>query len=271
MSTRTQARRAARNAQDSRALTILARIGFVASGLIQLMLGSLAIRVALHTIVESDQSGAVAQIGSLPGGILVLWISVVGLFALGLWLLIEAALGLGSSSKKRWVRSVVSLCKAAAYLALAFTAVGVLDGHPSHADSSTRDTSASLLALPGGQLLLGLVGVITVGVGVYFIAKGLSRRFEKDIELPSGAYGRAVQVLGFVGYVAKGAAVALAGILFIVAAVKADPTDATGLDGALKSLQTLPFGDIILTILGVGVIVSGVYSIFRARLARFTS
>ncbi|HEY8281445.1 MAG TPA: DUF1206 domain-containing protein [Leifsonia sp.] len=271
MSTSVKARRAAREARDSRALHILARVGFVASGLIQLILGSLALQLTLHAIVEPDQSGAVAEIGKLPGGVIVLWICVIGLLALGLWLLIQAALGIGSSSKKRWVRSVVSLCKALAYLALAFTALGVADGHPSHADASTQQASANILSLPAGQIALGVAGVITVGVGVYFIAKGLSRRFEKDIDLPDNRSRHAVRALGVAGYVAKGAAVALAGILFVVAAVKADPSDATGLSGAITSLESLPFGDTILTILGVGVIASGVYSIVRARLARFTT
>ena len=271
MSTRAQARRAARGARDSTALTLLARIGFVASGLIQIMLGFLATQVALHKVVESDQSGAVAEMAKLPAGQIILWICVVGLFALALWLLIEAALGIGSSSKKRWVRSVVSLCKGAAYAVLAFTALSVADGHPSHADASTRQTSENILSLPAGQLALGLVGVVTVGVGAYLIAKGLSRRFERDIDLPKVPARHAVVVLGVAGYVAKGAAVVLAGIVFIVAAVKADANDATGLDGALKSLGTLPYGDLILMIVGVGVIASGTYSVVRARLARFTT
>ncbi len=271
MSTGTRARRAARTARDSTALQVPARVGFAASGLIQIFLGYLAIRVASHEVAESDQSGAVAQIARLPGGPLILWISMIGLFALGVWLLIQAALGIGSSAKKRWLRSVISLCKAVAYLALAFTALAVIQGHPSNADSSTRKTSEGILTLPGGPVILGLIGAVTVGVGGYFIAKGLTRKFEKDIDLPSGRPRHPVVVLGVVGYVAKGAAIALAGILFIVSAVKGNAAGATGLDGALKSLESLPFGDTILTVIGAGVIASGLYSIVRAGLARFTS
>lgn len=51
------------------------------------------------------------------------WVSVAGLTALGLWLLLQAGLGIGSSSKKRWARNVVSVGKGVAYLSLAFTAV----------------------------------------------------------------------------------------------------------------------------------------------------
>ena len=75
-------------------------------------------------------------------------------------------------------------------------------------------------------------------------------------------------MLGTVGYVAKGVAIIVVGILFAVAAVKVDPDDSTGLDGALKSLASLPFGMVILIAVGLGLIAYGVYTFVRARYAR---
>ena len=57
-------------------------------------------------------------------------------------------------------------------------------------------------------------------------------------------------------------------VLFVVAAVKVNPQDASGLDGALKSLAALPFGEAILLIVGIGLIAYGLYSFAYARLAR---
>ncbi|MFB2582733.1 DUF1206 domain-containing protein [Herbiconiux sp. P15] len=269
MSTRAKTKSAARSAGNSKALTVLARVGFAASGLVHLLLGFLAIRVAFNDGGESsDQSGAMSEISKLPAGAVLLWVVVIGLFALGLWLIVQAVLGLGSSSDKRWVRSLISVSKAIAYIALGVTALTFAQGGSTSNSDSTQQASANVLSLPGGPLLLGLVGLIAVGVGGYFIFKGVTKKFEEDLSIPSGTKGKAVRTLGIVGYVAKGIAVVVVGILFVVAAVTVDPESATGLDGALKSLAELPFGVVILVAVGLGLIAYGIYTFARARYAR---
>jgi hypothetical protein len=263
-----EARRAASRAGNNRALTIIARIGFAASGLMHLLMGYLAIRIATHHGGASDQSGAFAQMAKLPGGTIILWVTVVGLTALALWLLLQASLGIGSSSKKRWARSLVSLGKAVAYVALAATALSLALRHPTNSAASTQQASGTILSLPGGQALLIAVGLITAGIGGFFIYKGARKKFHEDISVPAGGAGRAVDLLGIAGYVAKGIAIVTLGILFIVAAVKVDPKDASGLDGALKALVALPFGEAILIVIGAGLIAYGLYSFARAKLAR---
>lgn len=261
-------RRATSSLSSNRALTVLARLGFAGSALIHLFIGYLAIRVALNHGAETDQSGAIAQIAKLPGGTVLLWLAVVGFFALALWLIIQAFLGIGYPSTKRWVRSLVAAARAVAYIALGVTALTFAQGGSSSASSSTQQASTGILALPGGQLLLGLVGVIAFIVGVSLVVKGARRGFVKDIVLPSGPSKRAVLVLGTVGYVAKGIAVAVVGVLFVIAAVVVNPAQASGLDGALKALAALPFGSVILIAVGVGLIAFGIYTFARARLAR---
>ncbi len=252
----------------SRPVGILARLGYVASALVHLLIGYLAIRVALQQGAETDQSGAIAQIAALPGGILLLWLTVIGLFALGLWLIVQAFMGVGSASKKRWVRSLVAAAKAVAYIALAVTALTFALGGSSNASSSTQQASGGILALPGGQFLLGLVGIIALAVGVYMMSKGVRQKFVEDIAVPAGPSRRPVLILGTVGYIAKGIAVAVVGVLFVVAAITINPSQATGLDGALKSLAALPFGTVLLIGVGIGLIAFGIYTFARARLAR---
>jgi hypothetical protein len=88
--------------------------------------------------------------------------------------------------------------------------------------------------------------------------------------VPAGITGELVVVIGMLGYIAKGVALGVIGILFIVAAVTIDPSKASGLDGALKSLAALPYGAVILAIIGIGLIAYGVYCCARARLARLS-
>lgn len=267
MSARQEARRTANIAGNSRTLTRIARIGFAANGLMHLLIGYIAVRIALHHGGETDQAGAFGQLMKLPGGRIALWVAVAGLSALGLWLLLQAGLGIGSSSKKRWARSLVSLGKAVAYFALAWTALSIALSRPSDSASSTQQASRTVLSLPGGQLLLIAIGILTAGIGGYLIYKGIRQKFRSDIKLPGGSSETAVVALAMTGYIAKGIAIIMVGVLFVVAALNVDPKDASGLDGALKSLTALPFGEAILVVIGVGILAYGLYSFARARLA----
>lgn len=72
-------------------------------------------------------------------------------------------------------------------------------------------------------------------------------------------------MLGTVGYIAKGLAIAAVGALVILAASQSRPDKATGLDGALKTLGAQPYGMILLVIAGLGIITYGLYSFVMAR------
>ncbi|MEY9954145.1 DUF1206 domain-containing protein [Leifsonia sp. EB34] len=264
-----QLRKAARTAGDSKLLEIPARAGFAASGLVQVLLGGLAIQLGASHVGEADQTGALGEVTKLPGGFIILWVSAIGLFALALWLLTEAVLVRAGSTADRWLARGEHVSKAVAYAVLGLTAVAFAQGHPSHASTTTRHVSAGILASPGGQLGLGVLGLVTGAVGGYFVVKGIRRRFRQDVQVPPGVAGHVIVVLGTVGYIAKGIVVALAGLAFILAAINAQPASATGLAGGLNTLQQLPFGGVLIVVVGLGLIASGVYNIARAWLARF--
>jgi hypothetical protein len=112
------------------------------------------------------------------------------------------------------------------------------------------------------------LGVLVLVIGVAFVIRGLTKRFLKSVNTPRGPLGTVAVALGVVGYVAKGIALGVVGVLFCVAAATLNPSEATGLDGALKALTALPFGTVLLVLVGVGLIAYGVYCGFRARFAR---
>ena len=76
------------------------------------------------------------------------------------------------------------------------------------------------------------------------------------------------QSAGRVGYIAKGCALVVVGLLFLLAAWQADAEEAAGLDGALTTIKDLAFGPYLLTLVAVGIASYGVYSFARARYAR---
>ncbi len=158
--------------------------------------------------------------------------------------------------------------KGLAYLLLAGTALTFAKGGHSNSEAEVDSLSADLIATPGGMLVLLGLATLVVIIGCYFAVKGARRRFVDDIDLPAGKAGRGVVALGVFGYIAKGIALVVMGVLLAIAAVKADPSQSSGLDGSLRVLSELPFGQVILVFIGLGFIAYGLYCFVRARLAR---
>ena len=244
-----------------------ARAGFVVNGGLHLLIGFIALGVAFGSGGEADQGGALSAIASRPGGQILLWAAAIGLFGLGLFQVVVALLVRGSD-KDAWADRAKEGGKGVAYLAVGTTALTFALGGSSDSSGQTQSFSAQLLAAPGGVLLLVVVALAVLAIGIYFVVKGVKKKFVEDLVVPAGSGGRATIATGMVGYIAKGVAVAVVGILFGVAAFTADPEEATGLDGAMKSLAELPFGVVILTAVALGIVAYGVYCFVRARFAR---
>ena len=261
--------RAAQSAGNNPHLKTLAKVGYAVNGLLHGLIGAIAIGLGVGAGGESaDQSGALGQLAQSPGGIFVIWTIVVGLAALGLWQILQAFLVPGSDPKKAWAHRLKEIGKGVAYLFVAGTALTVALTGSADSSGSTSSASASVLALPAGPVLLMIAGLAVLAIGVYFVYKGVAQTFTEDLAVPAGTLGKVTVGLGVAGYIAKGIAVGVVGILVVVAGFTVDPSQSTGLDGALRSLAALPFGVVILVLVGLGLIAYGVYCFFRARFAK---
>lgn len=254
--------RTASRLEHSTTVRVLTRVGLASIGLLHILIGVIALAVAAGAGGQADQSGALQAIASVPGGVFVLWLIVVGLAVLALWQLLVAVTSHGVG------RTLLEIVKAVVYAGLAVITVSVATGGGHNSSSSEKTASARLLALPGGVFVLGLAGLIIVAVGVSFIRNGATHRFERDLKLPPDRWAGAITVLGRVGYIAKGVALLLVGGLVVVAAVTFDPSKASGLDGSLKTLVSVPFGVVLLVLIAIGLLAYGLFWVVRAVRAR---
>ncbi|MDX2357428.1 DUF1206 domain-containing protein [Dietzia sp. PP-33] len=256
---------AARSAADHPALEWLARAGYIMNGVLHLLIGWIAIRIATGSGGgEASSSGALAQIASAPGGQVVLWAGAVGFFALSLWQIVEAILGSDKASDR-----LKAAAKAAVYIALGVATARFASGG-SNSDSQTASgATAGLLGSGLGKVALVVAGVVIIGVGGYHVYTGVTKRFVEDLKRTGGGdVGRAVIVSGQLGYIAKGIALLILGGLVIAAVVTADPEKAGGLDAALRTVGQQPFGQVLLIATGVGIALYGVYSLARSKYGR---
>lgn len=97
------------------------------------------------------------------------------------------------------------------------------------------------------------------------MVKGVKRRFLDDL---SRSPGRWAVLAGQLGYIAKGVALAVVGLLFVSAAVRSKPSEAGGLDAALRTLLDQPFGVALLLAVAIGLACYALYSFVRARYGR---
>lgn len=257
----------AQQVHESRTFTLLARSGWVVTGLLHFIIGVLAIAVAFgDREARPDEVGAFETIAAAPLGAVLLVAVIVGLVGLGFWMIADAVLNHGPMH--RWTSGLASAAQGLVYLGLAVPPIVLLVGGDLESGAVARTVSAALLDSVPGAVVLILVGVGVAVAGCVFIVKGGRRRFSWELRPLPPRRGRAVRILGIIGYLARGVAFLLLAALIIVEAIEVDPDDVTGLAGALSALRRVFLGPVWLATIGAGLIVFGIYSVARARLSR---
>lgn len=267
------AERMARQAAASPGTIALIRVGYAVKGLLYVVIGLLAARVALGDGgTTTDRKGALTALYTEPFGRAVLWVVVVGVLAYALWNLARALFDLdhkGTGAKALLTRLAyagVGLSYAALALA-AYHLVSGTGGTGKSSDTSTQDWTARLLAEPYGARLVELVGVLVALIAVYLFAKAVTASFQKQLQLAqAGATVRRwVLGLGRVGYAALGVVFAEIGIFLVIAGVRHDAHAAKGVGGSLQQLTREPYGHLLLGLVAFGLLAYGLFAFAQAR------
>lgn len=262
--------RSAQQARHSDLLKHGARVGLVAYGVVHLIVAGIALQIAWSGGGDASSGGALKTLAEQPFGRTMLWVTAVGLIALALWQLGTAIWGYASEDGAKRVRKRLGAGgRVVVYVALAVSAAKIASGSGSggSGDSQEEGLTADLLGAPAGRTLVALLALAVIAVGVRQVYRGVTDSFTHDLEGPatSGDSGSAVIVLGRVGYVAKGVAVGVVGILFGWAALAYDPEKAGGLDDALRTVRDQPFGPYLLSAVAIGLAAFGLFCFAWAK------
>ncbi|MBT2411450.1 DUF1206 domain-containing protein [Streptomyces sp. ISL-12] len=269
------ARGRARRAADGTVAEGAARAGLTARGVIYLLVGTLALRIAFGDgTEEADRSGALEALADQPFGSVLLWALGIGLVGMALWRLSEAVFGAvgpdGRTAKKRLAATArCGFYAFVAYSVLAF-AVNPRNGSGGSSDQQSRDVTARVLQMPGGQWLVGIAGAGIVVAGVVIGVQAARRGYRKKLKASELApwSRRLVDVTGVAGGVARGLVFAVAGAFAVRAAVDYEPGRAKGLDDTLRSFAETPLGPMLLACVAAGLVLFGVFSFALARWRR---
>ncbi|MDO3704095.1 DUF1206 domain-containing protein [Micromonospora sp. C28SCA-DRY-2] len=259
---------AARTA-NSRWLELLARVGFIGYGVVHLLFAWLALQIAFgNSADDGDQSGALRTLAAQPLGKFLVVAIAVGLLAMAIWQALEAAVGhrVERGKERVWER-LASLGRTLVYLYFAWTAYKVFSDAGSNSADQQEALTGRAMESSGGRWLVGLAGLVLAAIGVGLVIYGLVKRFEKHLKLGEmrPRTRQLARRLGIAGYVAKGIAYGIAGLLVIVAAVNYDPEKARGLDAALRTLREQSYGQVLLTLVALGIAAFGIFCFLQSR------
>lgn len=254
-------------ADRSDAVDHVARAGLVAYGVVHVVIGVLAVRLALGDGSGApSSSGAIREVAQAPFGKFLVWAIAVGMFLLALWQAVEATVGQHDEEGATRVRKTLTHAgQAVIYVVIGISAVRVATG--SGSSGGTDSTTARLMDLPGGQLIVVAVGLAIGGTGCYFLFTAATDRFMKDIDSrgSSGDSGTAYRWLGRAGYAAKGVAFLVVAGLFVYAGATHESKKSGGLDVALRTVLDEPYGPALVLAVGVGFAAYGLFCFAQAR------
>lgn len=250
---------------------VVGRAGFLAKGTVYGLVGVIAIAVALGAEERTKgQSGALRELGGSGAGEALLVALTAGFAAYALYRLVEVFAGSaneqGESDK---VERAASVVRFAIYVGLAISALRIIADAGGGSSGPPRATSTAF-DLPGGVAFVFVAGFVVIGVGVYQAYRGFTREFEEELDAERmGPQTRRLAIpLGLAGHAARAVVFVLIGAFLVKAAVEHDPSEAIGLDGALRELAQQDYGAALLASAGAGLLLFGAYTLVEARYRR---
>jgi uncharacterized protein DUF1206 len=250
----------------------LARAGFAARGIVYMIIGILAVKLALGSGgTSASQQGAMRTIAEQPFGKVLLILVAIGLGGYALWRLARGVLGHGPESSDSGADRVAALASGVVYAGLCVIAVEILLGSGGGSGSGgAQKTTAGVLGWPAGTWLVGIAGVVLIGVGLYQGYRGISKDFLDDskTEQMSPRTRAWVTWVGTFGHLARMVVFCLVGVFLIKAAIDFNPNKAVGLDGALAKVDHASYGPFLLGLVAAGLFAFGAYSLSDSRYRR---
>ena len=246
-------------------LTVIARIGFAARGLVYLLVAAFAIAAAAglgrqpHGIVDAVQAITNDKVQILfAGGVGIGLACLAAYFAIiGLQ---QCCRGRGARS---WLFGAGMLGDALIYVAVMISILSITIGWHPDGEREAQSWTAWLLAQPFGRGLVGFVGLVILACGMGVIVCVMTTDIDEDVDLPE-SQKRAIEPIGQYGLAGRGAAIALVGIYWMSAAIQGVPSKAHELGGALHAVQQNPKGWLLLLTLGIALAASAAFDFVEA-------
>jgi hypothetical protein len=247
------------------AISTVARMGYIAKGLVYFMVGLLTLQTTIGMGGQtSDATDALQEFIYQPFGSILLIAIMAGLIAHACWRIIQSIQdpeNRGNSLQVRFFR-VIDFLTGCLYISMSYAAWQILQGLGAQdSDQNTEVWVGRILELPYGKWLVMFCAVVILVGGLYQFYSAWTAGFEYsfDNSKMSNAEQNTLRTLGRIGISAWGVVYCMVAYLFYNASVTFDADEAGGLSQALATLRDQPFGTWALGITSAGLITYGVY------------
>ncbi|HXH69280.1 MAG TPA: DUF1206 domain-containing protein [Pyrinomonadaceae bacterium] len=253
----------------------LARFGYAANGVVYIIIGALAALAAFTGGGRTtDSRGAFEEILSQSYGKLLLGAVAVGMAAYAIWRIVQAVKDTENegSDAKGIAKRIGYAAIGVIHIGLAYSAAQLVfgSGGESRGDAASKEWTATLLAQPFGQWLVGAVGLGFIAFAISQFYKAYTAKFREKLktnEMSEKAETFATR-FGQAGLSARGVVFGIIGVFLVQAALHSNAGEARGLSGALRALEQQSYGRWVLGIVALGLVAYGFYMLVLARYRR---
>ncbi|WP_037228488.1 DUF1206 domain-containing protein [Roseobacter sp. GAI101] len=225
------------------------RAGYAGRGLVYLVVAG----ISLWSILRGGQAeGTKSAMQSLDGtlGVIVVVAIAVGMFAYAIWRMVDSFWDLeayGSDAKGVVARGGM-LVTGLIHGAIGVIAITILGFASS--GSSSKQMLNEFLKTTTGVWVVGLVGVATMGTGIYYFYKAKSQSYREKLE--ANHFTLHWNPVLRAGVAAQGMVVLIIGGLIVYAALSTNASEAGGIGSAFDWLHKQAYGRVLVAALCSG-------------------
>ena len=253
----------------------IARTGLVAKGIIYAIIGILTFMAAFN--MGGQKAGKLQVIDFLEKqtfGKVLLIIVAIGVLCYAFWKFTQAIKdpeNIGDD-KKGTVKRIAYFISGLLYLGLGVLAfLDAIDTANSSGGSSGK--SSSFLASDVGLIILGIVGVILIGLGIYQFTRIKEDKFEKKFSskaLSEKKRKKTIYNSAYFGLASRGVIFLILGFFAIKASYTSDPDKIKTTSDVFSFLEDSSYGMYLLGVVSAGLIAYAIYTFMLAKYRRFS-
>ena len=250
-----------------RTLNRLFTFGYIAKGTVYILVGGLTLATVLGFARGGPEGprGIIAWLSEQDFGRVLVGLLGLGLLAYATWRLYRAIVdphNLGHDKKSALKRTGYAVSGLANGTLGVLALRAALQGSDASGGTSQQGMIATLMQASYGPWLVGLLGLVLIGTGIYQAYKGLSGKFMTGTTYRHLSR-QTVERLGRYGHLARGLIFGIIGGFVLVAALRGDASSFRGTEGALEWIRTHSYGVWLLGLTSLGLLFYGAFSVIK--------